>query len=91
MIHQLNTQEDYGPLEHLNNYIATCANPKEAIINIGATRYMGFRKNIFLKKGDDIIVTLYPKDNITKQELLQNIENHTNKNINILSQRVIKL
>jgi len=89
MIHQLNTQEDYGPLEPLNKYIAACANPKQAIISIGATRYTEFGEKTFLKKGDEIIIVLYPKDEITKQELFQNIENHTNQNISILSQRVI--
>ncbi|MCK9492186.1 MAG: DUF5718 family protein [Sulfurimonas sp.] len=89
MVYQINTQENYGPLEPINQYIAACSNPKEAIISIGATRYTEFGEKTFLKKGDEIFVVLYPKNNITKEELLENIENQTNRNISILSQRVI--
>jgi len=39
MLNQINTQEDFGPLEPLSEYIAACDNPKEAIISIGATIY----------------------------------------------------
>ncbi|EQB38765.1 hypothetical protein M947_08685 [Sulfurimonas hongkongensis] len=89
MVHQINTQENYGPLEPINQYIAACANPKEAIITIGATRYTEFGEKTFLKKGDEVIVVLYPKNETTKEQLLENINNHTDKNISILSQRVI--
>jgi len=89
MVYQINTQENYGPLEPINQYLAACANPKEAIISIGATRYTKFGEKTFLKKGDEIIVVLYPRDELTKEQILQNIENHTDKNISILSQKVI--
>jgi hypothetical protein len=89
MLHQINTQKDYGPLEPLNEYIAACSNPKDAIICIGATRYTEFGEKAFLKKGDEVVVVLYPKDETTKEELLQNLDTHTNKKISILSQRVI--
>ncbi len=89
MVHQINTQENYGPLEPINQYIAACANPKEAIISIGATRYTEFGEKTFLKKGDEIIIVLYPRDDLTKEQVLQNIDNHTDKRLSLLSQRVI--
>lgn len=89
MVYQINTQEDHGPLEPLNRHIAACANPKEAIISIGATRYTEFGEMTFLKKGDEVIVALYPRKEITKEQLLKNIDNHTDKRISLLSQRVI--
>lgn len=89
MVDQINTQDNYGPLEPLSQYIAACTNPKEAIISIGATRYTEFGEKTFLQKGDDVIVVLYNRDELTKEQVLENIKNQTDKSISILSQRVI--
>jgi len=59
MERQILTQEDFGPLEPIGEYLLTCNNPKQAIISIGATRYSPMGENSFLQSGDEIIVVLY--------------------------------
>lgn len=59
---QLNTQDDFGPLEAIKTYLNEAGNPKEAIISIGATRYTHFGETNFLKEGDEVIVVVYDND-----------------------------
>jgi len=88
---QINTQEDFGPLEPLLEYIQICDYPAQAIISIGATRYTEYGEKTFLKKDDELFVVVYDHtnysyDNITT--LLQN-EEYTQKSMSILHQRVV--
>ncbi|MEA1919655.1 MAG: DUF5718 family protein [Campylobacterota bacterium] len=59
MENQINTQEDFGPLEPISEYLLTCKNPKQAVISIGATRYSRMGEKSFIQDGDEIIVVLY--------------------------------
>ncbi len=59
VINQVNTQEDEGPLENINNYLAENNYPTKVLMSIGATRYMAYGENNYLKEGDEIIVVVY--------------------------------
>nr|WP_321268012.1 DUF5718 family protein [uncultured Sulfurimonas sp.] len=89
MTNQINTQENFGPLEPLNEYVAACANPKEAIISIGATRYTEYGENTFLQKNDEVIIVLYNRNDFSSQEVIQKIENRSYEKMSVLAQKVI--
>lgn len=59
ILNQLNTQSDNGPLEDIASYIKEADYPDEAIISIGATRYLPYGEKTFLQEGDEVIVVLY--------------------------------
>ncbi len=91
IVNQINTQEDFGPLEDIKSYIASCNNPTELIISIGATRYTPYGESTFLTSGDEVIIALYDhtKENIEEltQELQDGIYNKNQRSI--LSQKVL--
>jgi len=92
MIHQINTQKDFGPLEPLNEYISECNYPDKAIISIGATRYTEYGEKTFLKENDEIIIIVY---NHTKNSLTQiqdsiNANKYDTDTMSVLSQHVVK-
>jgi hypothetical protein len=89
MLNQINTQDDFGPLEPLSEYIAACENPKEAIISIGATRYTEYGESTFLKKGDEVIIALYNRDDFSLMEIQENIKNCSYEKMSVLAQKVI--
>jgi hypothetical protein len=76
MENQINTQEDFGPLEPVSEYLLTCNNPEQAIISIGATRYSRMGENSFLQAGDEVIVVLYDDHiccpNVVLQRVIKN-------------------
>ena len=88
---QINTQENFGPLEPISEYIQECEYPKQAIISIGATRYTPYGETTFLQTGDEIIIVLYDHNEISGKNLLEDIKNDsfTSKNISVLKQKVI--
>ena len=88
MLNQINTQEDFGPLEPLSEYIAACENPKEAIISIGATRYTQYGENTFLKKDDEVIIALYNRDDFSLDAVKENIKNSSYEKMSVLAQKV---
>ena len=87
---QINTQRDFGPLEDVSSYIATCSYPKKAIISIGATRYTPYGESTFLKSGDTLYVILYDKNYMSKEDVLESIkdESFDAKHISVLRQEV---
>ncbi len=91
MLNQINTQEDFGPLEPLSEYIHACDNPEEAIVSIGATRYTKFGEKTFLKSGDESIVIVYHHTKITSADVLESVKNskYDNENMSVLAQKVI--
>lgn len=91
MLNQINTQEDFGPLEPLEDYIMACGNPKEAIISIGATRYTEYGEKTFLKSNDEVIVILYNSKKLSSEDVLKSVENksYSNENMSVLSQKVM--
>jgi hypothetical protein len=91
IVNQINTQEDFGPLEDIKNYITICNNPTKLIISIGATRYSEYGETTFLKAGDEVIVALYDHTKYSQDTLTQHIQNgeYNQENLSILAERVI--
>ena len=91
MLNQINTQEDFGPLEPLNEYIHACDNPSEAIVSIGATRYTEFGEKTFLSTGDESIVIVYNHTKISSADILESVKasKYDNENMSVLAQKVI--
>jgi len=91
MLNQINTQEDFGPLEPLSEYILACDNPKEAIISIGATRYTEYGEKTFLQVNDEIIIIVYDARKLNKDDILQSVKNNSydTANMSVLAQTVL--
>lgn len=90
MTNQINSQEDFGPLEPLQEYIAACGTPKEAIISIGATRYTEYGENTFLKKDDEVIVIVYNSKKLSKEAVTDSVKkkSYNTQEMSVLSQVV---
>jgi len=88
---QINTQEDFGPLEDIKSYIKACNYPKKALISIGATRYTPYGESTFLQSGDEVIVVLYKRDTYTLSDVENLVKNrdYSHKDISILGQKVL--
>jgi len=91
MLNQLNTQEDLGPLEALQEYIIACRNPSQAIISIGATRYTKYGESTFLKAKDEIVIIVYDRTKFTYQNILDAVKNNSydSSNMSVLAQKVL--
>ncbi|MAA80363.1 MAG: hypothetical protein CL916_14000 [Deltaproteobacteria bacterium] len=91
MVDRFAYQEDVGPLENLQEHLATSGYPKQALISIGATRYTDFGASNYLQPGDVSIVVVYDRRKYSEadiQELIQE-ETHECSDVSILKQRVI--
>jgi len=90
IVNQIVTQEDFGPLEPLEDYIQACGNPKQAIISIGATRYTEYGEKTFLQPNDEIIIVVYNRDKITNTEVIESVKNkkYDSKIMSVLAQKV---
>ncbi len=88
ILNQINTQNDFGPLEAISEYIDACEHPKELIISIGATRYTEYGEKTFLKKDDEVIVALYSKEDFTPSQVTDNIQNRIYDKMSVLAQKV---
>ncbi len=88
---QINTQENFGPLEPLSEYIKACNYPAKAIISIGATRYTEYGETTFLKVGDEIFVVVYNHDSYSFKDVVTilNDEEYTKEEMSILHQKVL--
>ncbi|WP_457748383.1 DUF5718 family protein [Sulfurimonas sp.] len=87
---QINTQEDFGPLEDIKTYMATCKYPKNAIISIGATRYTPYGETTFLQANDEVFVVMYKHSCYSLDEVVQILQNkeYDKENMSILAQEV---
>ena len=92
MSNQINTQEDFGPLEPLSEYISTCNYPQEAVISIGATRYTPYGEKTFLKAGDEVIIVVYNAKKTLHVDVLESVKNssYNENSMSVLAQKVIK-
>jgi hypothetical protein len=92
ILNKLNTQEDFGPLENLNEVITKSNQAKNIVISIGATSYTTFGENRFLKDGDEIFIVVYDKTKYSYDEIKVNITNGvtTLDNSSILHQTICK-
>ena len=90
ILNQLTTQENFGPLEPIEEYIAACGNPKEAIISIGATRYTKYGENTFLQNNDEVIIVVYNREKISSDSVIESVKNKSyDTNImSVLAQKV---
>ena len=59
LIDEMNTQEDFGPLEDIAAHLKACDYPEQALISIGATAYAEFGENNYLQSADDVYVVAY--------------------------------
>ena len=91
ILNQINTQENFGPLEPISEYIHACDNPAEAIISIGATRYTEYGETTFLKTGDESIVIVYDATKLSNADVLEMVKSshYDNENMSVLAQKVI--
>jgi len=91
IIDQINTQEEFGPLEPIADYLFKCDNPHEAIISIGATRYTKYGEKTFLEIGDEIIIVIYNNTKLSFEEVKEDIKHHSyhEKDMSVLAQTVI--
>jgi hypothetical protein len=91
IVNQINSQEDFGPLEDIKNYIASCNNPSELIISIGATRYTPYGESTFLAAGDEVIIALYNHKEESLESLTQELQNanYIKAGRSVLVQKVI--
>jgi hypothetical protein len=91
MVEQINIQRDFGPLEPLSDYIASCNNPSDAIISIGATRYTSYGESTFLQEGDEVFVVLYDHTELSLEDVIKSIKDNgfESSNMSILKQKVI--
>lgn len=90
IVKQINTQEDFGPLEDLKSYIKECNNPKKMLISIGATRYTQFGEENYLQNGDEVLVAVYNHNRYELsdiEKLLQNKE-YDKPAMSLLAQQV---
>ena len=92
IVYQITYQENFGPLEAIEEYVLACDNPTQLLISIGATRYTEYGEKTFLALGDEVIVVLYKHKEISYEELIQTIKSkdYTSKSMSILSQQVIE-
>ena len=91
ILNQIRTQENFGPLEALSEYIHACDHPEEAIISIGATRYTEYGEKTFLKAGDESIVVVYDNTKYTPENILEMVKSskYSNENMSVLAQKVL--
>lgn len=91
ILNQINTQENFGPLEPINEYISACNNPKELIVSIGATRYTEYGEHTFLKSADESIVIVYDATKFSNADILEMVKSshYSDKNISVLVQKVL--
>jgi hypothetical protein len=91
MLNQINTQEDFGPLEPINEYIEACNYPQKAIISIGATRYTEYGEKTFLKADDEVIIAIYNKEKTSYDEVLKATKSSSYDStiMSVLTQKVI--
>jgi hypothetical protein len=91
ILNQINTQENFGPLEPLSEYIHACDNPKEAIISIGATRYTEYGEKTFLKAGDESIVIVYDRTKVSSADVLEMVKksSYAHTKMSVLAQKVL--
>jgi hypothetical protein len=91
MIRQINTQNDFGPLEPLRAYLKDAGHPAQAIISIGATRYTSWGESHYLKAGDEVLVLLYDERYCCPNEVLKRVvkDDLQGEGLSLLRQKVV--
>ena len=89
---KFNHQQNEGPAEMINSYLAEAGFPSQVMVSIGATRYTSFGEKNFLANNDRSVVVLYPEDKYTKDEIVKGVENDSLKSdpaVSVLNQVVV--
>ena len=91
MTNQINTQENFGPLEPLSSYIKDCDYPSKALISIGATRYTAYGENTFLSVDDELFIVVYNSQKATLEDVRTALKtsNYDDATMSVLAQKVI--
>lgn len=91
IIKQINTQEEFGPLEPLSEYLKALQNPKKLIISIGATRYTEYGEHTFLQKDDTVFVVVYDNTRYSFEGITKALQQKEfpQEAISILAQKVL--
>ncbi len=91
MVNQIDTQDDFGPLENLISYISECDHPSKAIISIGATRYTEYGETTFLKSGDEVVIVIYDNTKHSKNEIHKRVVDslYDQNTMSVLAQKVL--
>lgn len=89
---QINTQNDFGPLEPVIEYIKDAGLPEELIISIGATRYTEYGEKTFLQEGDEVIVALYDDRLHCQNPVFSKIVagSYEHEGMSVLAQKVVR-
>jgi hypothetical protein len=87
---QINSQEDFGPLENIKSYINNCSEPSNAVISIGATRYTPYGETTFLQTNDEVLIVVYNHNKYTLADVEEALKNkeYTKEHMSILAQEV---
>lgn len=91
IIHQLNHQSDFGPLEDLPSIIKQCHYPEQIMVSLGATSYTHFGETVFLQPGDELFLYVYD----ARKNTLDDVTEHASgksiqlENCSILNQKVV--
>lgn len=91
IIHQLNHQSDFGPLEDLPAIIKQCHYPEQIMVSLGATSYTHFGETVFLQPGDELYLYVYD----ARKNTLEQVTEHASgkavvlENSSTLIQKVI--
>jgi len=85
MGHQINTQQQQGPLEEISELLVQ-EKPQYGVIGIGATCYTGFgnSEERFLLEGDQVIVAAYDGDEYDHSEVEEALKRNEPSNTSFL-------
>ena len=91
ILNQINTQEDFGPLEDVKSYISACNNPAKLLISIGATRYTPYGESTFLQAGDEVLIAVYNHNRYTPENVEQLLKDgkYDQVAMSVLAQKVV--
>ncbi|NPA72478.1 MAG: hypothetical protein GXO35_06585 [Gammaproteobacteria bacterium] len=73
MIHQLNEQTDFGPLENLSDIIQAANQPSQMMVSLGATTYTEYGETVFLAPGDEIFFCAYDSTQHSAEAVFQHL------------------
>lgn len=93
MIKKLNFQEDFGVLQGLYGFVREAGYPTNALITIGATRYVPKNEKRFLAEGDIVSVAVFNHKKYSLEAVERLIKQGDFANlgdISILKQKVIR-
>ena len=91
LIDKLNNQQNEGPAEMINSYLAEAGFPAQILVSVGATRYTDYGEHNFLQNQDKSVVVVYPEDKYSQEDIVKAVENGTldDPDVSVLSQTVV--